>query len=111
MNEARFSINTKFNVEGFDSQLTIRGDESLIALLKLHNEALRTLINQGAVPEQRRENTKKPTTPAEPKIPTCRHCGQSDAIELIEFTKNGKPRAEWKCQRCNKWHYENNKGG
>ena len=58
MNEARFSITTKFDIGGFDSLLTIRDDDSLIALLKLNEEAIKGLQGQGAIPGRRWENNK-----------------------------------------------------
>lgn len=45
------------------------------------------------------------------EIPVCEHCGSSEHMELIRFTdkKTGKPRQAWKCQACEKWHFENGK--
>ena len=58
MNEARFSITTKADIGGFDSLLTIRDDDSLIGLLRLHDEAIAALKNGGALPGRRWENNK-----------------------------------------------------
>jgi len=46
------------------------------------------------------------------EIPVCEHCGSQQFMELIEFTdKNtGKPRREWKCQQCQKWHWPDKNG-
>lgn len=45
------------------------------------------------------------------EIPVCEECGNSEFMELIEFTdkKTGKPRRAWKCQACNEWHWPNGK--
>jgi hypothetical protein len=45
------------------------------------------------------------------EIPVCEHCGSQEFMELITFTdkKTGKPRRAWKCQSCEKWHFENGK--
>ena len=45
------------------------------------------------------------------EIPVCEHCGNQQFMELIHFTdkKTGKPRQAWKCQACEKWHFENSK--
>ncbi|MFP3898186.1 MAG: hypothetical protein ACLFVD_02635 [Dehalococcoidia bacterium] len=47
-------------------------------------------------------------TLADPNLaPICDHCGESDSMELIEFTsrKTGQPKRAWKCQACDKWHF------
>ena len=43
--------------------------------------------------------------------PLCTYCGESESMELIEFTdkQTGKPRREWKCQACNRWHFPDRK--
>jgi hypothetical protein len=45
------------------------------------------------------------------EIPTCEECGSQEFMELITFTdkKTGRPRKEWKCQICNRWHWPNGK--
>ena len=45
------------------------------------------------------------------EIPVCDDCGSSESMELIEFAdrKTGRPRREWKCQACEKWHWPNGK--
>ena len=60
-------------------------------------------IPTGAKPQPRAEETGE--------IPTCQHCNGQEFMELIEFTdkKTGKPRKAWKCQICEKWHFENGK--
>lgn len=57
----------------------------------------------GAKPQARAEETGE--------IPVCQHCSSQEFMELIEFTdkKTGKPRKAWKCQMCEKWHFENGK--
>jgi hypothetical protein len=32
-------------------------------------------------------------------------------MELVSFTKDGKPKDAWKCQKCNAWHYDEKNGG
>ncbi len=57
MEEARYSINIRFSVKGFDSQLTVRGDvkDEIEADFAAAIEFLET---HGAVPERRWENGK-----------------------------------------------------
>ena len=54
----------------------------------------------------------KPAPQAEEtgEIPVCEKCGSQEFMELIEFTdkKTRKPRREWKCQACEKWHWPEN---
>jgi hypothetical protein len=38
------------------------------------------------------------------EIPVCKNCHSSDNMELIEFEKDGKLKAAWKCQTCQKWY-------
>ena len=47
------------------------------------------------------------------EVPVCDDCGTDEFMELIEFVdkKTGRPRREWKCQQCNKWHWPNGKNG
>jgi len=46
------------------------------------------------------------------EIPICDTCGSSEFMELISFAdkKTGQQRQAWKCQACNKWHWNNNDG-
>lgn len=57
MEEARYSINIRFSVKGFDSQLTVRGDvkDEIEADFAAAIEFLET---HGALPERRWENGK-----------------------------------------------------
>ena len=128
MQEAKFSLNVRFNFKGFDSQFTMRDDENGAQLLEKFTFAIDRLEKMGALPERRWEAAKNgnsnghavaaaaaPATPApkpDPKpeppkngTPVCRSCGSDEAMELVEFTKDGKERKEWKCQDCKKWHY------
>jgi len=47
------------------------------------------------------------------EIPVCKGCGSDENMELITFTdkKTGEPRQAWKCQACNKWHWNGNGRG
>ena len=124
MQEAKFSLNVRFNFKGYDSQFTMRDDENGAQLLEKFTFAIDRLEKMGALPERRWEAAKNgnsnghavaaaaaPATPAPkpepPKnaTPVCRSCGSDEAMELVEFTKDGKERKEWKCQDCKKWHY------
>ena len=51
----------------------------------------------------------KPT----PQVPTCRNCGTSEFMEIIEFAdkKTGKLRQAWKCQQCGEWYWPPKNGG
>ena len=48
MDEAKFSITTKYTIAGFDTMLTMREDRSVGLLLKAHKTALELLLKQGA---------------------------------------------------------------
>jgi len=47
------------------------------------------------------------------EIPVCKSCGTDEFMELISFAdkKTGQQRQAWKCQQCNKWHWNNNGRG
>jgi len=47
------------------------------------------------------------------EIPVCKGCGTDENMELITFAdkKTGEPRQAWKCQVCNKWHWNGNGRG
>lgn len=100
MQEARFSLNLRFNLSGFDSQVTVRSDTSFEEALGDFNKAVNALKGLGAVPERRWENGRKN---GEEEKPECPKCHKSDRMELIKWQKDGKPKEAWKCQRCNKW--------
>jgi len=117
MQEAKYSYNIKFNTGGFDCQFTARTDTTVEECLTLGFKAIQKLKVSGAQPARRWENgkngveTKKAAAPVEPvedlfpEEPkrSCPTCGKSDQLELIKWTKNGKPTEAWKCQRCKKW--------
>ena len=71
MNEARYSLNARFNLKGFDSQLTIRSDEQPRELINEFEDLLINLQHRGATPERRWENTKAPKPTTEPTKPEC----------------------------------------
>jgi hypothetical protein len=98
--EAKFSTNIKFKVQGFECQFTMREDTGSAAeLLDRAFKAVAWLKAHEAVPGN--GNGKPFPKPADE--PVCPKCGQSDMLELISFEKDGKPRKAWKCQRCKKW--------
>jgi len=47
------------------------------------------------------------------EIPVCKGCGTDEFMELISFAdkKTGQQRKAWKCQACNKWHWNGNGRG
>jgi hypothetical protein len=56
------------------------------------------------------EPTPQPAPPEQG--PICQECGTGDFMELIRFKdKKGNPRQAWKCQQCQKWHWEDNGKG
>jgi hypothetical protein len=65
------------------------------------------LTQQGALPGK----GPAPQVEETGEIPFCEHCGSQESMELIKFTdkRTGKPRQEWKCQACDKWHFPNGK--
>ena len=81
------------------------------------NPAKREIVNA----ERKASQLRQPTGKAAPasqvertgEVPVCDDCGTDEFMELIEFNdkKTGRPRREWKCQQCNKWHWPNGKNG
>lgn len=123
MDEARYSINLRFNLRGYDSQVTMRDDNDCGELMEKYLNILGKLHDIGATPVRRWEevkgngngNGKTESRPSadQPRLdentpPTCRQCGSSEGMEHIEFDRGGKPRKAWKCQTCEKWYYEKN---
>jgi len=116
MEEAKFSLNIRFNYKGYDSQFTMRDDENGAPLLDKFAQVVTRLEQMGALPERRWEGVKAngngnghAETAAKPKpelAPICNHCSTRDHMELVEFTKDGVKKKAWKCQACGKWHYE-----
>ena len=133
MQEAKFSLNVRFNYKGYDSQFTMRDDENGAPLLDKFAQVITRLEKMGALPERRWEGVKNgngniangsngkaqaaPATATKQDLwqppggkvavepPTCNHCKKSDHMELVEFAKEGVKRKEWKCQACGKWYY------
>lgn len=120
MQEAKFSLNIRFNFKGYDSQFTMRDDENGAPLLDKFALVITRLEQMGALPERRWEGVKangngngsghaeppKAEPAQKPSKPTCKHCDSSERMELVTFTKEGVERKAWKCQACDKWHYE-----
>lgn len=72
MEEAKFSLNLKFNWQGYDSQLTLRSDESCEEILKKGAQVIEHLGKMGATGERRWEaaknnNGKETEAPPKPK--------------------------------------------
>jgi hypothetical protein len=59
MDEAKFSITTKYTIGGFDTMLTMRDDRSVKELLKAHKAALELLVKQGATTGRSSSNGEK----------------------------------------------------
>jgi hypothetical protein len=96
MQEAKYSLNLKFNYEGFDTQLTLRDDDGLNDLLQKFKVSVVALGKLGATPERRWENGKKgngnrPTVPSEKgSSPVkCVKCGSTN-LELIVWKRDGE---------------------
>jgi len=120
MEEARYSLNVRFNFHGYDSQLTLRDDDNCSDLVTKFRQALAVLENMGATPARSNGNgygsgngngKTEPGSAQQPldtsTKPICRHCGSSEHMELIDFERpQGVPRREWKCTACQKWHYD-----
>ncbi len=66
MNEAKFSFNIRFSIQGYDAQFTARDDESGVKLLGLVPQLLKTLEGMGATPERHWENGKNGKPEAQP---------------------------------------------
>jgi len=113
MQEAKFSLNIRFNFKGYDSQFTMRDDENGAPLLDKFVQVIDRLEKMGALPERRWEAAKNGNgnghavaAAAAPATPVCRSCNSSEGMELVEFTKDGVDKKAWKCQDCKKWHYD-----
>lgn len=106
MEEARVSFNVRFNLNGYDSQLTIRDDQDWLKCLQAGQQAIRQIAGIGAKPDRRWESVKNGGNggrPAQPEKRVCPVCGKDDELRLISFTNDGKQISKLKCQRCNKW--------
>ena len=104
MQEARYSVNLKFNYQGFDTQLTLREEESLNELLKKFRMGMEVLQKLGATPERRWEVAKNGGN-GNGKVeegPRCFKCGSLN-LKLIAWQRNGEERQALKCQDCNTW--------
>ncbi len=103
MQEARYSINVKFSLNGYESQITLRDDENCATLIEKYTVVISKLEKMGAVPRASNGNGK-----SVPKAerPVCKHCDSAEHMELVQFEKDGQSRKAWKCQECDKWHYE-----
>jgi len=111
MQEAKFSFNFKFNLDGFDCQLTLRSDASGTECIDMATRAIIALSTRGAIPINGRgkEEVKAnaafghwvaPPLNAEPPLQRlCPVCHKSDELQLIS-TKYGR---RFKCLRCDKW--------
>jgi len=78
------------------------------------NSAKREIVNAERKAAQMRQQAgakAQAETEETGEIPVCEYCGSQEFMELIRFTdkKTGKPRQAWKCQACEKWHFENGK--
>jgi hypothetical protein len=111
MQEARFSTNIRYTCAGLQEQLTIRNDSDLGTHFAEVKKARDVLLSLGA--GSAKPNGGPQTTSAMPQTaaPVCKKCSSSDDMELVSFTKDGKPKDAWKCQKCNAWHYDEKNGG
>jgi hypothetical protein len=105
MNEAAQSINIRVNFHGFDVQYTIRSDDTVKRLTECIPKIIESLEQLGATPQGKNGPTAPTPQPPTTERPVCQACNKSDAMELIQFQKNGDTRSAWKCQSCVKWHY------
>ncbi len=103
MQEAKYSINIKINFAGYDTQVTMRSDDNLRDLVGQLQTLVHLLPSIGAQP---RNGNGRANGQACHDKPTCQECEHNDNMELVKFERGGKPREAWKCQTCDKWHYE-----
>ena len=119
MEEAKYSFNIKFNLDGFDCQITVRTDTTGNEVIDLGTKAIQVLQIKGAKPDRRWEAIKNnnvapkerkpetepedlwttPTETPESKERLCPVCGHDGELELIS-TRYGR---RFKCQNCGKW--------
>jgi len=111
MQEARFSTNIRYTVNGLDEQLTLRNDSDIAAHFAEVKKARDLLTTIGAHSPKSNGSSQNASADPQPQAPVCKTCGSSDNMELVSFTKDGKPKDAWKCQACGKWHYDEKNGG
>lgn len=103
MNEALKSVSIKFQVEGFECQITYRTGSPVGDLPGLLPGIIESLKAIGAIPPVHDSTNNNHCGSAELTPPNCEGCKRSDEMELVNFTLGGKPHRAWKCQRCQKW--------
>lgn len=114
MEEAKFSFNVRFNLYGYDSQVTIRSDQEWLECVYKGQQLLKHLAGIGAKPDRRWEAIKNGGNgPEQGKLepvekdangtPFCPICKNAAHVELIGFDKGGKHMERYKCQGCNRW--------
>jgi len=111
MQEARFSTNIRYTITGLEEQVTIRNDTDLAAHFAEVKKVRDLLTALGAHPTKANGNGDPPVADPTQPPPVCKKCGSSEHMELVAFMKDGKPKDAWKCQTCQKWHYDNKTGG
>lgn len=115
MQEAKYSVSIKLNIEGYDAQITLRSDDDVNRLLGEVLNVLDSMPKNGGKPAQPASEP-QPKPQAQPKpqpraqapgkpVEACPNCGSTTGLKLIRWNdKNtGEPRQAWKCQDCNQW--------
>lgn len=132
--ETRYHAEVKINIEGHEARVNCFAD-SLVEIFRdigtvvaqfppdWKNPAKREIANAELKANQLKQKLEKDSFlktdsaalmagPTVFEIPFCENCGTDAFMELIPFTdkKTGRPRQEWKCQQCQKWHWNNGRG-
>ena len=112
MEEARYSFNVKFKVEGLEAQFTCRAGENerLGDFLQTIENSITLVKSLGAAPRATGvaaagNGHKERLESVKPQQKVCTVCGKADQLQLIEFTPKGSDKSmfKYKCERCNKW--------
>jgi len=105
--ETRYHAEVKINIEGHEARVNVFAD-TLVEIFK----DIGQIISQFPPDWKSPARQLKPEAAAVPETPVCQECGTDEFMELISFTdkKTGKSRQAWKCQQCQKWHWESKNG-
>jgi predicted RNA-binding Zn-ribbon protein involved in translation (DUF1610 family) len=107
MKEAKYSINFTFLQQGFRTQITVRNNESLDALIMDYQNAFGYAMSKGAVPEpahgRNGNGNSKTAVGSSSNAPlTCEYCG-STKMRYVATRKDGTPVGNYVCDNCGKW--------
>lgn len=123
--QTRYHAEVKGRLNDEEVRVNVFADtlnEIFLDIGKIHAQLFEAYRNPGKreIANAELKTKKQPQTvlPGEDQLfpdgaPVCKNCGTNENMELIGFkdNKTGKPRQAWKCQECQKWHWDNNGKG